>query len=491
MPKRNCIYFWKEYSMEAKQSEEINGNKDHNKLKREMGEVGEGNDNLKLSLAKLVKDSTSDEESELVSLSLGISSTGQHEMKKKKNRNEKMRENEDLKDILALGLDIRFDSSAIKNLSTESSCDGERKDEELSETWPPSKVVKTIMRTRDKSEVSQHAELKKARVCIRARCDTLTVQRCAEDMSILITTYEGTHNHPLPTSATTIAYTTSAAASMLQSPSLSSQLGPANSDTVPLINSSVAYNLNALNFTSSSYDQQFSKSSQHLYFHNSSISTSNSHPTITLDLTSPQTSPHVGKFTPGLSFIPKHSSTNLHFSSSTFSPLQSSMLQSPWSPYGDCFNYEGLITQNSNQNGFLTKTGKQPFQGHLYQPNYISNRVISQQPLPDSVVAATKAITATPKFQSAIAAALTAYVGNGVRENHVGAESAGLDLNLGGDMPYTTKKADYTSNASRYKRMSSSAPTAPKRNLVISQPLQASKSSFGSSSLKSNQFIDQ
>ncbi|KAG5091332.1 hypothetical protein JHK82_050110 [Glycine max] len=515
--------------MEAKQSEEINGNKDHNKLKREMGEVGEGNDNLKLSLAKLVKDSTSDEESELVSLSLGISSTGQHEMKKKKNRNEKMRENEDLKDILALGLDIRFDSSAIKNLSTESSCDGERKDEELSETWPPSKVVKTIMRTRDKSEVSQHAELKKARVCIRARCDTLTmndgcqwrkygqkmakgnpcprayyrctvspscpvrkqVQRCAEDMSILITTYEGTHNHPLPTSATTIAYTTSAAASMLQSPSLSSQLGPANSDTVPLINSSVAYNLNALNFTSSSYDQQFSKSSQHLYFHNSSISTSNSHPTITLDLTSPQTSPHVGKFTPGLSFIPKHSSTNLHFSSSTFSPLQSSMLQSPWSPYGDCFNYEGLITQNSNQNGFLTKTGKQPFQGHLYQPNYISNRVISQQPLPDSVVAATKAITATPKFQSAIAAALTAYVGNGVRENHVGAESAGLDLNLGGDMPYTTKKADYTSNASRYKRMSSSAPTAPKRNLVISQPLQASKSSFGSSSLKSNQFIDQ
>jgi len=140
-----------------------------------MGEVGEGNDNLKLSLAKLVKDSTSDEESELVSLSLGISSTGQHEMKKKKNRNEKMRENEDLKDILALGLDIRFDSSAIKNLSTESSCDGERKDEELSETWPPSKVVKTIMRTRDKSEVSQHAELKKARVCIRARCDTLTV----------------------------------------------------------------------------------------------------------------------------------------------------------------------------------------------------------------------------------------------------------------------------------------------------------------------------
>jgi len=138
---------------------------DH-KLEREMREVGEGNDNLKLSL---VRDSTSDEESELVSLSLGISSTGKHE---KNNRTEKIRENEDLKEGLSLGLDIRFDPSAIKNHSTESRCDGERKEEELRVIWPPSKVLK---RTWDKSEASQHVEVKKARVCIRARCDTLTV----------------------------------------------------------------------------------------------------------------------------------------------------------------------------------------------------------------------------------------------------------------------------------------------------------------------------
>ncbi|XP_023515670.1 probable WRKY transcription factor 72 isoform X1 [Cucurbita pepo subsp. pepo] len=248
-------------------------------------------------------------------------------------------------------------------------------------------------------ELSRHNPPKKPRVSVRARCDAPLVQmndgcqwrkygqktakgnpcprayyRCTsapscpvrkqvqmsvDDISILITTYEGTHNHPLPVSAMAMASTTSAAASMLLS-------GPSSFATA-------AANLHGLNSYLSN-----NTNSKGFYLPNSStLSSSLNHPTITLDLTSNS---------PSTNYLPKFP---LDFGSSQYSFM-------PWNNSNSGYGYG-----NANQ------AGHQQFSKSSTPPPPLSS------PLPDTIAAATKAITSDPNFHSALAAALSSIIGGG------------------------------------------------------------------------------
>lgn len=265
-------------------------------------------------------------------------------------------------------------------------------------------------------------------------------------MSILITTYEGTHDHPLPISATAMASTTSAAASMLQSCSSTSQPGGfMNSSNAPLMTTSSTPSNNTIhgfNFTSLHNSKSLQQQQQQqYYFPNSSISTSNAHPTITLDLTAPNSNSRI--FSSPFSSAPRFSSTSLNFSSSSSSSLDFNNLKTPWmSNQSSYFNYgsNAPYNQSKNQSSFLNNNGKRPI---FQEPAFMMNNVIqnasnSQQSLTETIAAATKAIASNPKFQSALAAALTTVVGNsgnGVGKNQGGADqgSTGMSLKWGNE----------------------------------------------------------
>lgn len=123
------------------------------------------------------------ESDELVSLSLGRTTSDlKKSLLEDKNKSlGQVKENTNdhkFEEGLGLGLDYKFEVSksgtteSLPNPSPDTSIEAAK--EEAGETWPPSKVPKT-MRTGSDDEASQQNPVKKARVSVRARCDTPTV----------------------------------------------------------------------------------------------------------------------------------------------------------------------------------------------------------------------------------------------------------------------------------------------------------------------------
>ncbi|XP_020242608.1 probable WRKY transcription factor 61 [Asparagus officinalis] len=447
-----------------------------------IGEVKEENERLKTILARIMKEYQSlqmhcfnivqqdnsqvknpveQEPHELVKLSLSTSST---EIKKYKKDIEYSENEYEMNQGLTLGLEYQHKSESVpaSSLSPDSSSFDKLKEEEK---------LKNVISEND-DQIAPQSNAKRARVSVRARCEAPTmndgcqwrkygqkvskgnpcprayfrctvkagcpvrkqVQRCIDDMSILITTYEGTHNHPLPLAATAIASTTSAAASILTS-------GP----TPP---------------------GPTATSSSQLYFSNQFMSTppsySSSHPTITLDLTSQSNSfstmyPHpMQNYWQRSAYNNPSSSTDIIAKAITSDPSFQSVVAAAISSYVGGQGGQGNELQGSSYSGggssMMFSSGPTPpgptatSSSQLYfsnqfmstPPSYSSshptitldltsqsNSFSTMYPHPmqnywqrsaynnpsSSTDIIAKAITSDPSFQSVVAAAISSYVG--------------------------------------------------------------------------------
>ncbi|GMI99988.1 hypothetical protein HRI_003668100 [Hibiscus trionum] len=219
--------------------------------KAKMGEVREENQRLKMHLDRIIKDyqklqmqfydtvgqdsnksdhqeQQAEEEPELVSLTLGrFSGDSERDDKDKGSSTSHEKEEKRGNQGLSLALDYKLEASKseldnepLQNSSPVNGSEEHKEDEVLQQN--PAKKVRVCVRTRcdtptmnDGCQWRKYGQkIAKGNPCPRAyyRCTVAPacpvrkqVQRYAQDMSILITTYEGTHNHPLPVSATAMA----------------------------------------------------------------------------------------------------------------------------------------------------------------------------------------------------------------------------------------------------------------------------------------------